>query len=103
MTECSHCDGRGIMTVEDRTHDVLHYEPCYCSLQSQKEQEELARSIASVFIKKVSLEKLALTLASVIVERHAEDEYAEYQLKTLAQDGNAAWLLNWSYASTEVK
>lgn len=94
MNECSHCDGRGIMTVEDRTHDVLHYEPCYCTLQESRIKEDLERKIANVLSRKVSRERLALVLASVIIDANT-DEYAIHQLRTLAEENNAAWLLNW--------
>tara|TARA_R110001592_G_scaffold267110_3_gene533063 strand:+ start:140 stop:442 length:303 start_codon:yes stop_codon:yes gene_type:complete len=92
--KCSHCDGSGIMLVIDNTHDVTYREECYCVLQHRREQETLAKRIASLFLEKTSKEKLALSLASVIVSKHV-DEYSKFQLGTLVESKNDAWLLNW--------
>lgn len=93
--KCSHCDGSGFMEVIDNTHDVVYKEPCYCTLQHERETEDLTKDIAALFLEKSNVEKIALTLASVIVEKHKDDEYSFYQLQTLCQQKNDAWLLNW--------
>ena len=93
-SKCSHCDGSGIRLVIDNTHDVTYQEECYCVLQNRREQEKLTKRIASVFLEKTSKEKLAISLASVIVAKHV-DEYSKFQLGTLVESKNDAWLLNW--------
>ena len=92
--QCSHCDGSGCMEVVDHTHDVVYREPCYCTLQHEREKEEITKKIAAVFVEKTNIEKLALTVASIIAEKHS-DGYSLYQLETLCQQKNDAWLLNW--------
>tara|TARA_R100000231_G_scaffold120360_1_gene90474 strand:+ start:176 stop:484 length:309 start_codon:yes stop_codon:yes gene_type:complete len=92
--ECSHCGGTGFRDVVDNTHDVVYKEPCYCTLQHEREQKEMTKKIAAVFVEKTKIEKLALTLASIIAEKHVDD-YSIYQLETLCQQKNDAWLLNW--------
>ena len=54
----------------------------------------MAKKIAAVFVEKTKIEKLALTVASIIAEKHT-DEYSVYQLETLCEQKNDAWLLNW--------
>ena len=82
------------MEVVDHTHDVVYREPCYCTLQHEREKEEITKKIAAVFVEKTNIEKLALTVASIIAEKH-RDGYSLYQLETLCQQKNDAWLLNW--------
>lgn len=82
------------MEVVDHTHDVVYREPCYCTLQHEREKEEITKKIAAVFVEKTNIEKLALTVASIIAEKHS-DGYSLYQLETLCQQKNDAWLLNW--------
>ena len=82
------------MEVVDHTHDVVYREPCYCTLQHEREKEEITKKIAAVFVEKTTIEKLALTVASIIAEKHS-DGYSLYQLETLCQQKNDAWLLNW--------
>tara|TARA_R110002020_G_C15853343_1_gene736354 strand:- start:277 stop:579 length:303 start_codon:yes stop_codon:yes gene_type:complete len=93
-SKCSHCDGSGIRLVIDNTHDVTYKEECYCVLQNRREQEILANRIANVFLEKVSKEKLAIVLASAIASKHT-DAYSKFQLGTLVESKNDAWLLNW--------
>ena len=54
----------------------------------------MTKKIAAVFVEKTNIEKLALTVASIIAEKHS-DGYSLYQLETLCQQKNDAWLLNW--------
>ena len=82
------------MEVVDHTHDVVYREPCYCTLQHERAKEEITKKIAAVFVEKTNIEKLALTVASIIAEKHS-DGYSLYQLETLCQQKNDAWLLNW--------
>lgn len=93
--KCSECNDTGIRTVECNNHDVIYTEECYCIQWENREKEELARQMAAVFTKKISKEKLALTLAILTVEKHT-DMASRHALESVVEKEEAAYLLNWA-------
>jgi len=96
MNECNECKGTGERVVECHTHDVLLKQPCYCVLWEERLKEELAIKIAKVLSEKISLERMSLCMASLIVEKHYKEEESNRALEYSVEHGNAEYLMNWA-------
>lgn len=93
---CEVCNGTGERIVECNNHDVVYKEPCYCLLWEERLKEELAIKIANALSSKITKERLALSLASLIVEKHNDNEESVRALNSSCESGNAQYLMNWA-------
>jgi len=93
---CEVCNGTGERIVECNNHDVVYKEPCYCLLWEERLKEELAIKIADVLSSKITKERLSLCLASLIVEKHSDNEESVRALNNISDNKNAQYLMNWA-------
>ena len=93
---CEVCNGTGERIVECNNHDVVYKEPCYCLLWEERLKEELAIKIADVLSSKITKERLSLCLASLIVEKHSDNEESVRALNSISDNKNAQYLMNWA-------
>lgn len=93
---CEVCNGTGERIVECDNHDVLYKEKCYCVLWEERLKEELSIKIAEVLSSKITKERLALSLASLIVDKHSDEEESVRALEYSCENGNAQYLMNWA-------
>ena len=93
---CELCNGTGERIVECNNHDVVYKEPCYCLLWEERLKEELAIKIADVLSSKITKERLSLCLASLIVEKHSDNEESVRALNNISDNKNAQYLMNWA-------
>tara|TARA_R110000796_G_scaffold19687_5_gene59115 strand:- start:3767 stop:4060 length:294 start_codon:yes stop_codon:yes gene_type:complete len=93
---CEVCNGTGERIVECNNHDVVYKEPCYCLLWEERLKEELAIKISETLVSKITKERLALSLASLIVEKHSDNEESVRALENSVENGNAQYLINWA-------
>lgn len=93
---CELCNGTGERIVECNNHDVIYKEPCYCLLWEERLKEELAIKISETLASKITKERLALSLASLIVEKHSDNEESVRALENSVENGNAQYLINWA-------
>ena len=93
---CEVCNGTGERIVECNNHDVVYKEPCYCLLWEERLKEELAIKIADVLCSKITKERLSLCLASLIVEKHSDNEESMRALEYSSDNKNAQYLMNWA-------
>tara|TARA_R110000744_G_scaffold238184_1_gene355630 strand:+ start:24 stop:317 length:294 start_codon:yes stop_codon:yes gene_type:complete len=93
---CEVCNGTGERIVECNNHDVVYKEPCYCLLWEERLKEELAIKISETLVSKITKERLALSLASLIVDKHSDNEESVRALENSVENGNAQYLINWA-------
>ena len=93
---CELCNGTGERIVECNNHDVVYKEPCYCLLWEERLKEELAIKISETLVSKITKERLALSLASLIVEKHSDNEESVRALENSVETRNAQYLINWA-------
>jgi len=93
---CKVCNEKRERIVECDNHDVVYKETCYCILWEERLKEELAIKIADVLSSKITKERLALSLASIIVEKHSDEEESVRALENSVDAKNGAYLINWA-------
>ena len=93
--KCNECNDTRIRTVECNNHDVVYTEECYCVQWEERQKEDLAIKMAEVLCSKISKEKLALTLSTMIVDKYT-DEYDIHVLSSITENREASYLLNWA-------
>lgn len=94
--KCELCNGTGERIVECNNHDVVYKEPCYCIMWEERLKEELAMRVSAVLMSKITKERLALSLASLIVEKHSDNEESVRALEHSCETSNGQYLINWS-------